>query len=225
MDTFYLDIETTGLSAEKEYICEIAIVGGGEERGWLVKPPIDIPASATAIHNITQAMVAQAPPISSIIEQIKGILGDSCYIVAHNGDKFDRKFVEAEAKRHEILLPAGWIWLDSLKWARKYRPDLHSHKLQSLHVIMCGGEIENAHRAVDDCNALKRVCECMWGDLPMDQIKKLLYDAPSIKIFPWGQWKGVPIKDMDRKYASWVINKSNADKELKDALIKILFTN
>lgn len=226
MKTFYFDIETTGLSSEKDYICEIALLADASDgiaEGWLIKPPVDIPESATAIHNITPAMVAQAPPISSILEQIKDILGDSCYIVAHNGDKFDRKFVETEAKRHGIELPHGWTWLDTLKWARKYRPDLHSHKLAHLHKIMCGSEIEGAHRALDDCMALKRVCESMWGDLTGDQIKKLLYDQPEIKVFPWGKWKGVPIKDMDRGYASWVINKSNADQELKEALIKILF--
>ena len=227
MHAFYFDIETTGLSPDRDYICEIALLGGAEgctiEHSWLVNPPVDIPESATAIHNISTAMVAQADPISTILGQIKDILGDSCYLVAHNGDAFDKKFLIAEANRHEIEIPTGWQWIDSLKWARKYRPDLHTHKLQSLHTIMCGGEIQGAHRALDDCKALKRVCECMWGDLSIAEVQKLLYSDAEIKVFPWGKYKGLPLKKVDKGYASWVINKSNADQALKEALVNTLF--
>lgn len=223
MKTYYLDIETTGLSADRDYIVEIAIVGDELKEGWLVKPPIDIPTSATAIHSITPAIVAQSPPISEILGQIKGILGESCYLVAHNGDCFDKKFVVAEAKRHGISLPDGWIWIDSLKWARKYRPDLRSHRLGAL-VEACNCKLPAAeHRALDDTLALKRVCEHMWGDLTTEQIKNLLYDQPVNKIFPWGKWAGCPIQHLPRDYASWVVNKSGAEQTLKDDIVKIIF--
>lgn len=68
----YLDTETTGLDPVKERIVQIAIVdhAGKVLIDSLVDPVIAIPANATAIHGITDAMVFGKPKIEQLLPLI-----------------------------------------------------------------------------------------------------------------------------------------------------------
>lgn len=74
-DYLLLDTETTGLGSDAE-ICQIAIISSNGEvlLDTLVKPMRLIPHEATAIHGITNDMVADAPmfPLDTIYEILSG---------------------------------------------------------------------------------------------------------------------------------------------------------
>ena len=62
----FFDLETTGVDISKDRIVEMATIklhpnGTKEERLWLINPEQPIPAEATAIHGITNEMVANSP--------------------------------------------------------------------------------------------------------------------------------------------------------------------
>jgi DNA polymerase III subunit epsilon len=64
----FFDLETTGVRIGRDRIVQIGIVrllpGGGRERyQTLVRPGIPIPPEATEVHGITDADVADAPPL------------------------------------------------------------------------------------------------------------------------------------------------------------------
>ena len=56
----FLDIETTGLES-KDRICSVGLITQSEHHYELIHPGKKIPPAASAIHQITNEMVANAP--------------------------------------------------------------------------------------------------------------------------------------------------------------------
>ena len=56
----FFDTETTG-NTDKDFLCQIAYKVGNENFVGLYKPPIKIPPEASAVHHITNKMVADKP--------------------------------------------------------------------------------------------------------------------------------------------------------------------
>src|ERR1700690_4450971 len=129
----YYDTETTGVRNDKDRIIELAAYDPIENRTFchLINPGIPIPKEATAIHHISDEMVATAPSFKEVAEMFIAFCPPETVLIAHNNDAFDKLFLEAEFKRASVELPA-FRYLDTLKWARKYRNDLPRHTLQSL---------------------------------------------------------------------------------------------
>lgn len=171
----FYDTETTGLQPDQDRIIEIAAYDpiNGRTFSRLINPGIPIPLEATNIHGITDQMVADAPSFAEIGAEFVAFCRDEAVLIAHNNDAFDRHFLVAEGKRAKIEWPE-WPMIDSLKWARKYRPDLPRHSLQFLRKIY-GIEENNAHRALDDVVVLHQVFAAMTDDLPIDKVLELLY--------------------------------------------------
>lgn len=98
-----LDTETTGLSPATDRVVQIAgveLLQGvvfGERKCWLLNPGILIPAEATKVHAITDAMVADAPGFAGIADELLSFVGTSP-IIAHNAS-FDMAFLSAELAR------------------------------------------------------------------------------------------------------------------------------
>lgn len=97
-----LDLETTGLSPDRDRITEVGAVRarGGEviaELRTFVHPGVPIPAAVTAITGITDADVAGAPDVSTVLPTVVDFLGGAVF-VAHNA-RFDLGFLRAAAAR------------------------------------------------------------------------------------------------------------------------------
>lgn len=76
-----LDTETTGLHDGE--ICQIAVINCNGETllNTLVKPVNGIPEGATAIHGITNEMVAAAPRWSEVVPQLMSFINGSDLVV------------------------------------------------------------------------------------------------------------------------------------------------
>jgi DNA polymerase-3 subunit epsilon len=129
----YYDTETTGIKPERDRIIEIAAYDPVHQRTFekLINPGCKIPREATAIHNITDEMVASAAPFAEVAREFIEFCEGEVVLIAHNNDNFDLPFMRIEYERNSVEIPA-WESLDSLKWARRYRPDLPRHTLQFL---------------------------------------------------------------------------------------------
>lgn len=92
-DCLILDTETTGLGDDAE-IVEITIIDttGAPLINTLVKPSKTIPAEATAIHGITDAMVANAPHWTDVYHKV-GALVSGRTVVMYNAS-YDARLLD-----------------------------------------------------------------------------------------------------------------------------------
>ena len=98
-DFYAIDLETTGLSAARNEIIQIAIIKFRhfqpvEILTSYVKPRKGLKPETAAINHITEDMVADAPYIEQIMQSVDTFIGEKAPIVAHNL-QFEYKFLEA----------------------------------------------------------------------------------------------------------------------------------
>ena len=143
-----IDVETTGFSPWTDRIVEIACVavdGCRVVARWstLVNPGIPIPAEATAVHGITDDMVAAAPEAAFALRQARRF-AEGRLIAAHCAT-FDLSFVGPSV---------GTRALCTMRLARALFPEAPNHKNQTLRryleIDRIAGEDFEAHRALDD---------------------------------------------------------------------------
>lgn len=217
----YYDTETTGVRPDKDRIIEFAAYDPVKDRTFhsLINPSCPIPPGATAIHNITDEMVKDAPPFEEVAKKFITFCSDEVVLIAHNNDAFDRPFIENEFQRSNVSIP-DWPYIDSLKFSRKYRPDLPRHSLQHLREYH-GIEANNAHRALDDVFILHQIFSQMIDDLTMDMILELMNQKQVLRHMPFGKHRGTPLKDIPPGYIRWLHENGALDKsdnlELKEA--------
>ena len=102
MESFIvLDTETTGLDETAEIVEISAINHLGEVLlDSLVKPTKPIPSSATAIHGITNEMVANAPTYDEIHSKVLALLEQGpCYIY---NSSYDTRLIRQTAALHGL---------------------------------------------------------------------------------------------------------------------------
>lgn len=221
----FYDTETTGIRSEKDYIIELAAYDPTLNRTFeqLINPGCPIPADATAIHHITNEMVAQAPSFAEISEAFVKFCDGEVILIAHNNDSFDYHFLKAEFNRCGRQMP-DWKFLDSLKWARRYRKDLPRHTLQFLREIY-GIAVNNAHRALDDVVVLHQVFSRMTDDLNIEDVYALLNTPRELQHMPFGKHQGMPLKNLPKSYVTWLQGSGAFEKpdnaELKLSLTKL----
>lgn len=179
----FYDTETTGVSPERDRIIEIAAYDPLRNKTFeeLIHPGIPIPKDAIAIHQITDEMVSNAASFQAVGQRFIDFCDGEVILVAHNNDTFDLPFMRAEMKRSSLTLPDNILFVDSLKWARRYRKDLPRHSLQYLRQIF-GIKENQAHRALNDVMVLHDVFTGMIDDLTPDTVYKLLKrSSPEVK--------------------------------------------
>lgn len=221
----FYDTETTGVRPDSDRIIEIAAYDPVRDLTFeqLVNPGISIPPDATAIHNITNEMVSAAPNFGEVCKRFIEFCDGDVVLIAHNNDGFDVHFLRNEFGRHQVEMPS-WKFLDSLKWARRYRPDLPRHTLQFLRETY-KIPANNAHRALDDVIVLHRVFSNMVDDLDIDTVYQLINRPRTIQHMPFGKYQGTPLKDVPADYLKWL--KENGalekpdNKDLREALTKL----
>lgn len=152
-DYTVLDIETTGLNPQNDYITEISAIKYRNNRrvdefSSLVKPELSIPYYITRLTGIDDAMVADAPSIDEVILAFKDFLADD--IIAGYNVGFDLSFIaENLASYYAKRLPNDYV--DVMKLAQNELPFLGRYK-QTAVAEYFNIATAGAHRALVDCN-------------------------------------------------------------------------
>ena len=226
MQPIYFDTETTGTRPDKDRIIEIAAYAPIGDRTFVsfIKPEIPIPPEATAIHGITEEMVANAPSFKEAGTAFSDFCGKDAVLIAHNGEAFDKPFLEQEFARNALVLPK-WPMIDTLKWARKYRPDLPRHALQHLREVY-GIPANQAHRALDDVITLYKIFSQMIDDLSVATILELLSASQKApERMPFGKHQGKPLSEVPKDYVRWLAGSGAFDKSenasLKESFVTL----
>lgn len=147
------DSETTGLDVMNDRIVSVGAVlvnGGHVAPGLnidrLVNPAMPIPPRSTAIHGITDEMVADAQPFAQVWQDLQGPFAERV-VIGHNIG-FDLAVLKHEAER------AGLAWqtpkfLDTLRLAVGLFPDWQDLNLETIAGHL-GVDVQGRHTALGD---------------------------------------------------------------------------
>ena len=218
----YYDTETTGVRPGKDRITEIAAFDPMQDRKFctFTNPECPIPPECSAINNITDEMVKDASLIGEALRQFTEFCAGDVVLVAHNNDAFDRLFLESEFQRAGSEMPK-WLFVDSLKWSRKYRSDLPKHSLQHLREVY-GISANQAHRALDDVIVLQQVFSKMIDDLSCEKVMELLSQSTQMVRMPFGKYAGKMLAEVPKDYVKWLAG-SGAFEKKENAALKETF--
>lgn len=193
-----IDTETTGVEASDQLV-EIASVdwteaGLGHPMQTLVRPSVDIPATASAIHHIRDRDVVDAPAAEEAIMRF----ADAPVFAAHNA-RFDQMF-----------LPFEGPWVCTYKVALSLFPDAPAHSNQVLRYWLDladppadAGQL--AHRALYDAWTTAYLFERLLQDLTVAQMVKISSSPALLPRFGFGKHAGLPLSEVPKDYLVWIV--------------------
>jgi DNA polymerase III subunit epsilon len=223
----FLDLETTGLDAERDRIIQIGITMHYPHKdpvAWstLVNP--GIPITNQGSHQITDGDVKDAPKFSDFAAELAPRLLNAD-IAGHNVGTFDMKFMFAEMRRANVDFPWQNHIVCTLAICRLKIPHTLSNAYKR-YVDPAG--FEGAHDAGSDVAANIAVLAGQLRehqDLPrtvaelaefctnrnpnaIDKQGKFIWmgDEPCIN---FGKHKGKSLRKVDQGYLVWMINTPN----------------
>ena len=240
----FFDLETTGLNITKDRIVQIAIVKvtPGHElepeiKNRLINPGMPIPAESTAVHHITDEMVANQPMFKqvakSLAEYIRG-----CDIAGFNSNRFDVPMLDEEFRRAGVdfdFHKAHFIDVQTIFHKKEPR------NLIAAYRFYCDKDLEAAHSADADTMATYEVFlaqldryDDLSGDVAelakfssqnnnVDFAGRLIYDDQGREIINFGKYKGQVAKDVltrDPGYYGW-IEQGDFPGDTKRAFLRI----
>lgn len=224
----FFDIESTGLNIITDRIIQIAyikVMPNGEEisKNYLFNPEMPIPDESTAIHHITNEMVADKPTFK---EMAKTIANDfkGCDLAGFNSTRFDVPLLVEE------MLRAG-IDYDVTK-ARHIDVMNIFHKMErrdltAAYKFYCGKSLDDAHSADADTRATYEVFLAQlerYKDLPSDVeqlhefcrmnrnadlMGNIVYNDKNEPCINFGKHKGKPVTQVlkeEPSYYAWIID-------------------
>lgn len=224
----FFDLETTGINIAKDRIVEISILkvfpnGNKESHTWRVNPEIPIPAVVTAIHGITDEMVANEPPFKELANKVHALIKD-CDLGGFNSNRFDIPLLAEELLRADIdfdMKKALSVDVQTIFHKKEKRT------LEAAYKFYCDKDLDNAHSAESDTNATYEVLKAqldVYDDLENDMsflatfsshrdfadfAGYLGYNKDGNEIFSFGKHKGMIVEEVMEKepgYFGWLLN-------------------
>ena len=221
----FFDTETTG-NTEKDFLCQIAYKTDNGEFVALYKPPIKIPPEASAVHHISNKMVADKPSFaeSGDLLEIKKLFEDKgTVVVAHNAP-FDLMIIKKEG-----IIPANFIC--TLRLARHLDKEekIEKYNLQYLRYYLDIEVDALAHSALGDVLVLEKLYERLKSKIMSEEglseaeaIQKMIEISshPSLfKKFKFGKYNSKEIADIaktDRGYLEWLLSQKLESGEIDE---------
>ena len=150
-DYVLVDIETTGLSPQKDDIIEIGAVKVKDNKivdefQTLIKTDRKLSNTIVNLTGITNEMLDKGEEISKVMEDFLEFAGDNV-LVAHNAN-FDINFLYDKSEKHlNKYLKNDFI--DTMKMSRRLLPGLDNYKLGTIakHYNI---DYSKAHRGLED---------------------------------------------------------------------------
>ncbi len=177
-----LDIETTGLEAERDAIIEIGMVKFKGEReedrfSTLVNPGRPLSPFITRLTGITDAMLVNAPRLPALLAKIEAFVGDAP-VLGHSV-QFDLGFM----RQRGVLRYNDAI--DTYDLAAVLLPSAGRYGLGSLGKLL-GISLPATHRALDDCRVTVAIYRQLYEkalSLPLDLLADIVRYGQEIS---WG---------------------------------------
>jgi DNA polymerase-3 subunit epsilon len=159
------DLETTGLSAQRDRICEIGAVRVQglelvDSFQSLVNPGVALPGPVERLTGLRTAELRRAPPVRKVLPRFLAFAGDDL-LVAHNAG-FDQRFLERELQVREGRRLSQPPLCTAALARRLLEGRLRKVGLASL-AHFFGVGTTPCHRALPDAEATAEVLLCLIG--------------------------------------------------------------
>lgn len=184
----------------------------GGSGGSLVFPGRPIPPETSAIHNLVDSDVADAPSWGFVAERLFSA-GNTAGVIAYaaHNIKHEQSLIGPELTR-------GLPWICTYKAALRLWPDMASHSNNSVryHLNPAGLDRDKAlptHRALPDAyvtahNLLEALNLASWQDLADWSSKPALLPRCKIGESYRNGGKGTPWRDVETSMLRWILSKS-----------------
>jgi DNA polymerase III epsilon subunit-like protein len=229
MKIIFFDTETTG-NGPKDFLCQLAVKEQGVDTAIIdaiYKPPVPIPFECSAIHHISNKMVADRPSFKDAPEyaDLKALFEDENTIcVAHNA-AFDEQIL----KNDDIVIKNLLCTFKTIR-ALDSEGKFAMHKLQYLRYALDIDLDVSAHEAFADVLVLEKLFEYelkeamkKWNcdeETAIAKMIELTAEPLAIRMIDFGKYKGKTIAEvatMDIGYLSWLLDqKRKSDKDERD---------
>ena len=158
-DLVFFDLETTGVSIQEHRIIELYAVrlspdGSRRDLHHYINPGMPIPEEATAIHGITDELVADKPSFAELSDELATFFADAD-LGGFNVRRFDVPMLMEEfhrCKKYPILLKHVRVIDPYVIFMKK-----ESRNLSAAVRFYCEEEHEEAHAAQADVEATMKV--------------------------------------------------------------------
>ena len=244
----FFDLETTGTNVNADRIVEICYLkvypnGNEESKTLRINPEMHIPESASAIHGIYDADVADCPTFKEVARNIANDI-EGCDLAGFNSNRFDIPLLDQEFHRAGVDFDLNGVrFVDVQTIYHKKEP----RTLVAAYRYYCGKELEEAHSALADTRATMEVLMAqldVYDDLPVeldglsefanpnrnvDLLGRLIYDDNKREVINFGKYKGRLAEEVlasDPGYYNWIMqgdfaqNTKNAFTRIKMRLKK-----
>ena len=222
----FIDIETTGLKINTDRIVEIAILKilqSGDKINYVkrINPTISIPKDVTAVHGITDEMVANEPTFKDLATEILNFIDDSD-IGGYNSNKFDIPLLMEEFLRINMQFDlSNRNFID----VQKIFHTMEQRTLGAAYKFYCNKNLEDAHSAKADIDATFEILEAQINKYPhignsIEKIQQFLGEdkivdlarrfkiEKNVIVFNFGKHKGIPVEKVlkdEPQYYNWMM--------------------
>ena len=233
------DTETTGLSVRTDRIVQLAYSkyfpdGRTEQASLLFNPGVPIPASASAVHGLTDEKVANEPAFKDRAEELYEVFND-CAFSGFNIITFDMPLLRQE------FLRAGFGFEyknDDCIDAKAIYHAMEQRTLSAAYKFYCNKDHEEAHDALADVTAAAEVLSAQIDRYGFDKISEIKSSQRADEVdsdgkfhwrdgqicFSFSKFRYQPlakIAEIERGFLQWMLNGDFSDevkKIVKDAL-------
>ncbi len=239
----FLDLETTGTNPATDRIVQIAAVkllpsGQTTQKCQHLNPTIPIPESASAVHGITDDVVAGCPTFADIAGSLYASF-TGCDLAGFNSNSFDIPLLANEFARAGYHLDLSDVrCVDASAIFRAFE----RRTLAAAYEFYCGKTLEGAHDALVDVEATVEVLQgqierygltpdietlSQYGKQPpIDPAGKIALNEDGAMVLTFGKYQGSSLDFVaitDRAYLDWMLAGEFA--ETTKALIRRSLSN
>ena len=241
----FFDIESTGLSPEKDRIVEISLIkvypdGHEEVRTRRLNPECHIPEESTAVHGITDDDVRDCPTFRQVAKSLASMI-QGCDIAGYNSNRFDVPLLGEEFLRADVEVDFSRCrFIDVQTIFHK----MERRTLEAAYKFYCDKDLTEAHSAEADTRATLEVLKAQLDRYPedlqndveflspftmqqrnLDLAGRFVYNEKDEVVINFGKHKGTPVAEVLKKepgYYDWVM-KADFPEDTKRHLTRLRF--
>lgn len=224
----FFDLETTGINISKDRIVEISILkvhsNDREERYTKrINPTIPIPPETTAVHDISDADVANAPTFKDVAKEIHNLIKDSD-LGGFNSNRFDIPLLAEEMLRAQVDFDMkNRQSIDVQNIFHK----MEQRTLSAAYKFYCDKNLDDAHSVEADTQATYEVLKAQLDKYDTlenntkflaefsarkkfaDFTEFIIFNKEGDECFSFGKHKSkrvVDVLDQEPGYFGWLLN-------------------